>query len=335
MRWIIPNLLAALAVSSLFSSVVTWPTGDRELGKGQSVDNDFGDEVRGYDSQPIYSRREITKSLPGLSEHPDSETHVGYGAIPERAPRPKADKPVDDADIPDVGQEGLATALEAIHLDSHNHSIVNRGEKEEKELSLFFGSRWQKETFYRFIPAKDMGSKNLKPNEVKDLAKKGYELIKDKFNFNGNVIVSALFIPDVGVAVGSKPRGTGVVKEMLDKSHKISSKNEFVGTWFEKYWDIVQARDLTHECNSVREEDLYHAEDLVIIKGADEYLKKLRIDAWGKKNFPRGTHMVSYGKYNSEDKSVGPKEPCGGAEKTELTIPCKFVASKLNIDWST
>ncbi|KAB8250648.1 hypothetical protein F9C07_11412 [Aspergillus flavus] len=335
MRWIIPNLLAALAVSSLFSSVITWPTGDSELGKGQSVDNDFGDEVGSYDSQPFYGRREITESLPGLSEHPDSETHVGYGAILERVPRPNTDKPNDDADVPDVDQEDLATALEAIHLESHSPSIVSRGQKEEAELSSKFGSRWKGETFYYFIEAKDKNAKNFNANEIKSLAKKGYELIKDKFNFNGNVIVSALFIPEVGVAVGSKPRGTGVVEEILEKSHKTSGKNVFVGTWFERYWAFIDGRDLTHACDSVQQEDLYHAEDLVIIKGADEYLKKMRSDNWRDKKFPRGTHMVSYGKYNSEDKSAGPKEPCGGTEKTKLTIPCKNVAHELNIDWST
>ncbi|KJK62625.1 hypothetical protein P875_00095142 [Aspergillus parasiticus SU-1] len=335
MRWIIPNLLAALAVSSLFSSVVTWPTGHSELGKGQSVDNDSVDEVGSYDSQPIYGRREITESLPGLSEHPDSETHVGYGAILERVPRPNTDKTNDDADVPDVDQEDLATALEAIHLESHSPSIVSRGQKEEAELSSKFGTRWKGETFYHFIEAKDRNAKDLNANEIKSLAKKGYELIKDKFNFNGNVIVSALFIPNLGIAVGSKPRGNGIADELLGKSHIVGRRFDHVEVWFKKYWTIVYNREIIDDkCRKT--EDNLHAEDLVVIKAADEYLKQQKKSEWGTRlNFPQGTHVVSYGKYDSSDKSVGPKDPCGWTKETKSTVPCKNVLHELGIDWST
>ncbi|OGM48938.1 hypothetical protein ABOM_003213 [Aspergillus bombycis] len=175
------------------------------------------------------------------------------------------------------------------------------------------------------------------PNEIKGLAKKGYELIQDKFNFNGNVIVTALFIPDVGLAVGSKPRGTGMADELFMRSHKVSGKYDSVGSWFERYWELVDGRDITDSCSDVLPEDLLHAEDLVIIKGADEYLKKEKIRDWGEKRFPKGTHMVSYGRYNSKpgSNSVGPKEPCGGTEKTQLSMPCKNIAHNLGIDWST
>ncbi|KAE8132870.1 hypothetical protein BDV38DRAFT_287345 [Aspergillus pseudotamarii] len=237
MRWVIPNFLAVLAVSGFFSSVFTRPTADSEPLEGQSIGNDFGDAIA----------------------------------------RTNTDKPNDDGDAPDVHQEDLATALEAIHLEGHNHSIVSRGVKEENEVDQSFNSAWKERTFYRFIAAKDMGSKELAPDEIKNLAEKGYEKIKDRFYFNGNVIVSALFIPDVGVAVGSKPRGRGIVDEILDKSHKVSNKNKPVKDWFQRYWNQVNSRKISNPCGPVSKEDLYHAEDLVIIKGADEYLKKLKI----------------------------------------------------------
>ncbi|KAE8156017.1 hypothetical protein BDV40DRAFT_306488 [Aspergillus tamarii] len=332
MRWIIPNLLAVLAVSGFFSSVFTRPTGDSEPLEGQSIGNDFVDEFRSYDAPPTYVRREIAESLPGLSRHPNFETHVGYGATA----RTNTDKSNDDGDAPEVDQVNLASALEAIHLEGHNHSVVSRGVKEEDEVERSFKSAWKGQTFYCFIDAKDMGSKELAPHEIKNLAEKGYERIKDKFYFNGNVIVSALSIPGVGVAVGSKPRGTGVVDEILDKSHKVSGKNKSVKDWFQRYWIKVKSRKVSNLCGSISQEDLYHAEDLVMIKGADEYLKKQGIKEWGMRiRFPQGTHMVTYGKYNSDDKLVGPKEPCGGTQTSKLSVPCKEVAKELDIAWST
>ncbi|KAF7586409.1 hypothetical protein BBP40_008932 [Aspergillus hancockii] len=368
MVWNIPKFLAALAVGSLFSPAFANPTGDINPWKDDSIRSDFGDEIRSYGTQPSYVKREITGLFSGLSEQPDLEANAGYSAIPKRVLQLNIDKPNDNGEVSDVGREGLATAFEAIDLVvafpttscscslkksiflHHNQkhptlvsdkpSIVSRGEKEEKELSDF-KHVWKGETFYRFIAAKDMDLKNrahFDPNEIKALAQKGYELIKDKFRLNGNVIVSALFIPDVGVAVGSKPRGTGIEDELLDKTHKVSGKYKHVSNWFDRYWNLVEPRQNLGVCDHNTKEDVLYAEDLVIIKGAEEYLKKQKVDYWNQKKFPLGTHIVSYGKYNSKPGSssvVGPKEPCGGTEKTQLTIPCKNVLHGLRIDWST
>lgn len=62
----------------------------------------------------------------------------------------------------------LASALEAIHLEGHNHSVVSRGVKEEDEVERSFKSAWKGQTFYCFIDAKDMGSKELAPHEIKN-----------------------------------------------------------------------------------------------------------------------------------------------------------------------
>lgn len=166
----------------------------------------------------------------------------------------------------------------------------------------------------------------MDPAEIKALAEKGYNAIKDRYNFNGNVIVSALFIPGLGVAVGSKPRGMGVANELLEKSHRISNKPAPVSEWFQRYWELIETRD-SADCKST--EDLLHAEDMTIIKGADKYLLRQSMKEWGSNlKFSKGSHMVSYGKYSSQGgtaSAVGPKEPCGGTSLTKLTVPCKNV----------
>lgn len=89
----------------------------------------------------------------------------------------------------------------------------------------------------------------MDPAEIKALAEKGYNAIKDHYNFNGNVIVSALFIPSLGIAVGSKPCGMGVANELLEKSHRISNKPAPVSKWFQRYWELIETRD-SADCKS-------------------------------------------------------------------------------------
>ena len=80
---------------------------------------------------------------------------------------------------------------------------------------------------------------------------------------------------------------------------------------------------------------MFHAEDVTIIKGADKYLLQKSMKEWGGQlNFPKGSHMVSYGKYSSQGGTapiVGPKEPCGGTLLTKLTVPCKNILAGLAI----
>ncbi|KAF5858050.1 hypothetical protein ETB97_004919 [Aspergillus alliaceus] len=303
MVWNIPKLLAAVAVSNLFSPAFTSPTGDIDPWKDYSVENDLGDKIRSHDTQLSYIKREIPGLFPGLPEQPDFEINAGYSAIPKRIPHLNIDNPNGNGEVSDIDREGLATAFEAIDLASDKPSIVSRGEKEEKALSDF-KHVWKGETFYHFIAAKDMDPKNrayFDQNEIKALAKKGYELIKDKFKFNGNVIVSALFIPGIGVAVGSKPRGDGIADILLDKTHRVGHSYQHVGEWFKRYWNLIQGRQTMDEECCKKREDLLHAEDLAVLKAADEYLNQQKLHTWGNNlNFPKGTHIVSYGKYDSK-----------------------------------
>lgn len=178
----------------------------------------------------------------------------------------------------------------------------------------------------------------MDPSEIKALAEKGYNAIKDRYNFNGNVIVSALFIPNLSVAVGSKPRGIGVAGELLDTSHRISNKAAHVSEWFQRYWGLIENRECVSNYESESNEDLLHAEDVTIIKGADKYLLQWSMKDWGDRlKFPKGSHMVSYGKYSSQGgtaSTVGPKEPCGGTSLTKLFVPRKNVLGGLSITWS-
>lgn len=111
------------------------------------------------------------------------------------------------------------------------------------------------------------------------LAEKGYNAIKDRYNFNGNMIISALVIPNLSVAVGSKPRGMGVADELLEKSGRISNKAVHVDEWFQSYWELIESRECVSNCKS--QEDLFHAEDVTIIKGADKYLLQKVMKEWG------------------------------------------------------
>ncbi|KAI9035148.1 uncharacterized protein KD926_004464 [Aspergillus affinis] len=336
-----PKLLATLAASSLFYLVFTIPTGDVEQWKSHPVEYDPGNSI--YKVQPSCGKRVITVPSTGSHEQPYFGASVGNRAILESALQLNATKPDDMEDLSVADGEDLTTVLQALDLTSHGHGLVSRGEKEEKEFNF---QLWNGQTYYDFIEATEMDPETkvtkkkakMHPNEIRELAKIGYDRIKSKHEFKGNVIVSALFIPNLGIAVDSKPRGTGVAAILLDTTHKIKGKKVYVEHWFQRYWDFIETRDIMNSAkDSTPREDLLHAEDLVIIKGADKFLTNQKILDWGLNlKFPKGTHMVSYGKYNSEpgSSSVGPKEPCGGTERTKLTISCKDVLSYMGIDWS-
>ena len=60
--------------------------------------------------------------------------------------------------------------------------------------------------------------------------------------------------------------------------------------WFQRYSWLVESRNCVSSYKP--KEDMFHAEDVTIIKGADKYLLQKSMKEWGGQlNFPKGSHM--------------------------------------------
>jgi hypothetical protein len=166
------------------------------------------------------------------------------------------------------------------------------------------------QTYYDFIEMK--GVKTLDKSIIEDYASQGYNQIKAQFQ-NEVVIVNAQFIPDIGVLVGSKPRGQSAVSSLL------KTADEKVPAWDA----AVEGRE--HSDGNQDLENLLHAEDHTIIKGGEMYAKKMGLQKMNANvKFPKGSWAASWGKYTANDKKGNTlKAPCGANSK--LSVSCMNV----------
>lgn len=167
----------------------------------------------------------------------------------------------------------------------------------------------------------------MDPDEVVQYAHSGYSLIRSKHDFNDVIMVSALFIPHIGVFVGSKPRAEwdkekDVAAALLDKATR-----EF------PLWNkAVEGRD--NSSPEAKLIDHFHSEDQVLIDGGAAYCKSrgLTASSCGKLvGFSKGTWIATWGAYKARNKPAGLRPPCSGGS---LSVPCSFVLEKLRVSVS-
>ena len=164
--------------------------------------------------------------------------------------------------------------------------------------------------------------------QIAEYAKAGYDKIQ--VNFDGVVLVTALFIPNLGLSIASKPRSK-------DAANAIST----LGTaqceaWFDQVKDRSTTEATTQE-NQV--EKLLHSEDHAVVKGGVKLAEKKgwkssNPNRWNMKSgkkFDTGTHAVTWGRYTTADTKAGLKPACGDGVGSKLDPHCKTVLRALNV----
>ena len=200
--------------------------------------------------------------------------------------------------------------------------------------------RWKGTTYTAFDPAKQP---RMDECEVKRYAQRGYAQIENlQPSFNGIVLVSALFIPNLGVFVGSKPREARGNEDEVAGALYDKAKEEFP-PWL---LFLEGRREPTGPSPSLT--DYYHAEDQVLIDGGAAYYATLskedrdRFDDYAARTmdlderrsfnlFPPGTYIATWGRYNGLDGKAGVRPPC---KEGTLEFACTLVLSQFKVSYA-
>ena len=158
-----------------------------------------------------------------------------------------------------------------------------------------------------------------------EYAERGYEQVAP--NVGPIVMVAALFIPKVGVVVGSKPR---------ESTNPVDGA-ETVAQWFKRY-SLLRLPTYGQLVSGRGGEniDLWHAEDTAILNGGSRYLLKYGRDSHSFLRFPSGSKIVPFGLYGYWDKAPWIKNPCGsttGTNTAKTDPSCVSILSNLNLQW--
>lgn len=206
-----------------------------------------------------------------------------------------------------------------------------RGRLLRRDLSNLSMQRWKGTTYQGFVEVK---VKTMEHCDLVEYAKEGYRQIKDKSNFNGIVVVSALFVPDIGVFVASKPRAARPweEKEVADA---------LLGKASEKFpaWEVAVEGREPHDWTKPEPPkpiSLLHAEDKALIDGGAKYCEVMRVAdaAKPKIRFPKGTKIATWGTYNGQDSRPDTfKPPCGDNVSSQFSPNCKDVLDKLKVEY--
>ncbi|KAI4195300.1 MAG: hypothetical protein LQ350_007281, partial [Teloschistes chrysophthalmus] len=208
--------------------------------------------------------------------------------------------------------KSCATVQETLTISNTDSSTTTwskttdtrRLEKNKRSQDLLTGglgnfqmTRWKGATYTGFVAARQS---SMTPTDVEKYAERGWQQIKDGNNWHGIIMVSALFVPEVDVFIGSQPHGHGGtsirdVNEAIYKRLKNKSRS-----WAQL---VTGVRKFT----SANSEHLhsYHASDLVVMAAAAAKYSKGR--SLGK--FPRGTRIATW-RYDTKDSSSGLHPPC-------------------------
>ncbi|KAI4176196.1 MAG: hypothetical protein LQ346_007938 [Caloplaca aetnensis] len=183
-------------------------------------------------------------------------------------------------------------------------------------------SNWSGTTFHGSVTVRQA---RMCEADVRAYAERGYNQIRNLNGWNGVVMVSALFVPDVGVFVASKPRGINAVndQEVVAEFQRRVSR-EFPA------WDVATTgREIQDPTESVKLIEYLHSEDLALLDGGNAYCRARNVRDRSKiAAFPARTHMVTWGRYDSDDGAAGVRPPCSGGK---LSVPCSAVLSRLKV----
>ena len=206
-------------------------------------------------------------------------------------------------------------------------------------------SRWKGNTYTAFDPVRQP---IMNPCVVRRYAERGYVQINNlQPSFRGVVLVSALFIPNLGVFVGSKPRGANGNEAEVTRALYDKASQEFPP------WPIFTEGRREPTASTPSASDYYHAEDQVLIDGGAAYYATLsdedrdRFDQYAlgtmsaeERNtfnpFPPGTYIVTWGRYRRNDPltngQAGVRPPCEG---DSLSLPCQTLLQEFKIPFAT
>ncbi|KAL8830858.1 MAG: hypothetical protein Q9170_005541 [Blastenia crenularia] len=177
--------------------------------------------------------------------------------------------------------------------------------------------------------------------ELAQFASAGYNQISSLPGINnGAIIVAALWIQDIGVVVGSKPRpGPGHFTTQTQRGDAVAAELwRLVHEWFPAYLHANNGREHFDPTKQTRL-DLWHAEDVALVFGA-----RLRHTLLAGRDYPRPpaplidfgyrAEILAYGKYHGRD-TLGYKPPCGFANTDEAMMQpsCAAVLADLRVTY--
>ncbi|KAI9660948.1 MAG: hypothetical protein M1821_009275 [Bathelium mastoideum] len=129
------------------------------------------------------------------------------------------------------------------------------------------------------------------------VAFRAYESLKQEFE--GNVILTAIFIPKVAIIIQTKVHSPQAATEIINMA------NEHVKRWYKKVYEPRREANPT-----LAIEKLIHAEDGAVVRGGNAYAKSFGLTSLGELvRLPKKTKVANYGKYHAGD-TAGPKQSC-------------------------
>ncbi|KAI4271043.1 MAG: hypothetical protein LQ337_006294 [Flavoplaca oasis] len=171
----------------------------------------------------------------------------------------------------------------------------------------------------------------MHPDCLMAYAKKGFEQVEKGGLYQyGVILISALFVPGVGVLVGSKPRENIPV----DPS-PLTVAEHFRNAAAEFPFYALEINRRTSTDPKAKPIDLWHSEDNVFLHGAEEYCKAKGIKPIDFKGFPTHTSVATYGRssaFTAAELNPSYKLPCGGPG-AKINPSCRQVLSKLKVSF--
>ncbi|KAL8649528.1 MAG: hypothetical protein Q9210_004347, partial [Variospora velana] len=101
-----------------------------------------------------------------------------------------------------------SSALPTNACQARNNKRGEQNDLTKRNPAQLHMGQWNetRTTFYTFVPLRQ---ETMCEDDIIAYARAGFNQIRDRHNWNGIIMVSALFVPNIGVLVGSKPRGFG------------------------------------------------------------------------------------------------------------------------------
>ncbi|KAJ5178837.1 hypothetical protein N7492_002047 [Penicillium capsulatum] len=219
----------------------------------------------------------------------------------------------------------LAPLIASLNISRHSSDHHKRNDEEIKADLEFEKFNGDDKSFYGFVPndkisgvqSNDRGASTKRL--VKQLASDGYA---EAFCAHGLPnLVAALYIPQLGVFVGSIPRSKDTALKLYSMAEK-----------FPDYSNLIRGRlgESTPE-NSDKPEEQLHAEDMVISNAVAKMVDN-HIDPEEGLTYSK---IAIYGLYSKND-HVGFKSPCGSNDRNKINHPaCVIVLNRWHMKTAT
>lgn len=149
---------------------------------------------------------------------------------------------------------------------------------------------------------------------VKDVASYGY--IDLTCEYDSPNLVAALYVPTIGVFVGSIPRSKGTASKLFGMAEK-----------YPDYSKLLSYR-LGGASPDQMDYEKFHAEDMAISNAISKMAETM--DAEEIEGMLKNSKIAIWGKYSKSDKE-GHKSPCGTTGDSKMNPSCLTVLRELGI----